>query len=104
MRNYEKAISYISMFQNVAWIAKGCKFIDYDTFMKNPQKWDGYAVYDNEEGTIMFPNRYSESRDRLIPLPMCPMYLECEDLIRIELENINVFINDGDWWSVAKNE
>ena len=104
MRNFEEAILLVSMFQNVAMLAKECEFIDYDTFKKDPGSYDGYAVYDNEEGEIMFPDRFSGTRDLLLPLPSRPMYLECEGLIRIELQNINVFIHDGDWWAAVKNE
>lgn len=50
MRNFEEAILLVSMFQNVAMLAKECEFIDYDTFKKDPGSYDGYAVYDNEEG------------------------------------------------------
>ena len=84
MRNFEEAILLVSMFQNVAMLAKECEFIDYDTFKKDPGSYDGYAVYDNEEGEIMFPDRFSGTRDLLLPLPSRPMYLECEGLIRIE--------------------
>ena len=104
MRNFEEAILLVSMFQNVAMLAKECEFIDYDTFKKDPGSYDGYVVYDNEEGEIMFPDRFSGTRDLLLPLPSRPMYLECEGLIRIELQNINVFIHDGDWWAAVKNE
>lgn len=104
MRNFEEAILLVSMFQNVAMLAKECEFIDYDMFKKDPGSYDGYAVYDNEEGEIMFPDRFSGTRDLLLPLPSRPMYLECEGLIRIELQNINVFIHDGDWWAAFKNE
>ena len=86
MRNFEEAILLVSMFQNVAMLAKECEFIDYDTFKKDPGSYDGYAVYDNEEGEIMFPDRFSGTRDLLLPLPSRPMYLECEGLIRIELQ------------------
>lgn len=75
-----------------------------EPFKKDPGSYDGYAVYDNEEGEIMFPDRFSGTRDLLLPLPSRPMYLECEGLIRIELQNINVFIHDGDWWAAVKNE
>lgn len=78
MRDFEEAILLVSMFQNVAMLAKECEFIDYDTFKKDPGSYDGYAVYDNEEGEIMFPDRFSGTRDLLLPLPSRPMYLECE--------------------------
>ena len=35
MRNFEEAILLVSMFQNVAMLAKECEFIDYDTFKKD---------------------------------------------------------------------
>lgn len=105
MRDFEKAILYISMFQNVAEVSKGCKFIDFDTFKKSPDSYDGYALYDNNDGAIMFPDRDSELGDLLLPNPRLPMYLfDDEDLIAIPLKNINVFIRDGRWWAVAKNE
>lgn len=105
MRDFEKAILYISMFQRVAEVSKGCKFIDYDTAKKSPHSYDGYALYDNNDGVIMFPDRDSESGDLLIPIPRLPTYLiDDEGLIAISLKNIHVFIRDGRWWAVTKNE